>query len=62
MPRPSRKPWRKSWKVMEDVRRRFKISATTFHITSMRPMPHLGISTIACHTASSASFSYWNAV
>ena len=25
--------------VMKDVKRRFKITATTFHITSTRPMP-----------------------
>ena len=36
---PARNPWSTSWKVMEEVRRRFKITATTFHITSTRPMP-----------------------
>ena len=39
VPQPARTPWRTSWKVMEEVRRRFKITATTFHITSTRPMP-----------------------
>ena len=61
MPRPARNPWKNSWKVMEAVSRQFKISATTFHITSTRPMsryyfPHLGSRTTACHMASSSSF------
>ena len=38
VPRPALNPWRKSWKVMEAVSRRFKIYSTTFHITSTRPM------------------------
>ena len=33
MLRPARNLWSTSWKVMEEVRRRFKITATTFHIT-----------------------------
>ena len=54
VPQPIRNSWKKLWNVMEAVRWRFKISATTFHITSLRPMPlqslsHLGINTNDCH-------------
>ena len=31
VPRSARNQWRTSWKVMEEVRRRFKITDTTFH-------------------------------
>ena len=52
--------------MMEAVRRRFKISATTFHINSTRPIPRysvflLVISTTACHMAHYASFPSRNA-
>ena len=53
--------------MMEDVKRRFRITATTFHITSMRPMPRysffsLGIRTTACQVASSARSPYLKVV
>ena len=46
--------------MMEAISWKFKIPATTFHIYSTRPMtqyfpPPLGISTTACHVASSTS-------
>ena len=49
--------------MMEDVIQIFKISATTLHTTSTRPMPQyspfpLGISTTAFHVASSARCPY----
>ena len=61
VPRSARKSWGKSWKLMEAVSRRFKIAATTFHITSTRPIPRysffpLIIRTTAYHMASSFSF------
>ena len=39
VPRPAQNPWSTSWTVIEEVRRQFKITATTFHITSTRTMP-----------------------
>ena len=52
--------------MMEAVSRIFKIAATNFHITSIRPMPcysyfPLGIRTTACHMSYSTSSLYQNA-
>ena len=52
---------------MEDLSRRYKIAATTFHITSTSPIHRyyclpFGIITTACHVASSANPPSQNAV
>ena len=58
-PRPARKIWRKYWYMMEAVSQKFRITTTTVHTATTRPITQyyilpLGISTTTYHVASSA--------
>ena len=40
VPGPAQKPWRTLWKSMEVVRRKMRMTVTTFHTNYARPMPY----------------------